>query len=488
MPVSRTSRTRALAGDLAAAAIAPSLALAGAELIHSGLGITRLGLIFLAAVTVAASIRGGRAALFTALISVVAYKYFIDWRTNDSTTTIEDLLNLAVFLIVALITGVLAGKIHDEAAKAHRQAERMEQLFKTSRILSEEAEEGFWPALTDAVAYGAESPVLALDSGGAICAQSGELGNTDEALQFGIEALGSSGTGESERDQRWRARTIPTEKPYAGVLVWESRESGDGTDGFVDLIVELASASCVRTRARQEQVRMEAAEEASKLREALLSSISHDFRSPLAAIIGSSTSLLEYGDKFEPAVRTDLLLNIRDEGERLNHFVANLLNMTRLRAGVVNPSRQSLNVGEVVGTVIERLKRHHGKAPRISVNADCQIEADPLLLEQAIYNVVDNAAKYADSHDGIHISCANEGRTSRILIADRGPGLPKDDQANVFNSFHYSQKNGQPKGTGLGLSISRGFVEAMGGTIEARDRSDRRNGLEITITLPGSAA
>jgi two-component system sensor histidine kinase KdpD len=257
---------------------------------------------------------------------------------------------------------------------------------------------------------------------------------------------------------------------------------------FVNLIVDLASASLARARVQQEQVRNQAAEQAGKLREALLSSISHDFRSPLAAIIGSSTSLLEYGDKFDEAVRQDLLLNIRDEGEKLNEFVANLLNMIRLQSGVLQPNADRLQASEIIHAAIERLKRHRGKAPPAIVHSDCEVVADPLLLEQAIYNILDNAAKYAATPEGVEITCLDRQQGGQIVIADHGPGLAKEDQAGVFSTFHFARKVGQAKGTGLGLSISRGFIEAMGGTIVAGDRSDGQSGLEIAINLPRSPA
>jgi two-component system sensor histidine kinase KdpD len=235
-------------------------------------------------------------------------------------------------------------------------------------------------------------------------------------------------------------------------------------------------------------VRIAASEEAGKLREALLSSISHDFRSPLAAIIGSSTSLLEYGDKFDEVVRTDLLLNIRDEGEKLNQFVANLLNMTRLQAGVLRPNMQLVNAADVIGDAIEQLERRQGRALSVDIQGDSAVTADPLLLEQAVYNVLDNAAKYAATPNGIRVSCITRHQVAEILIVDDGPGLAAEDQAGVFTPFHFVRKNGQASGTGLGLSISRGFVAAMGGTIEARSRRDGQSGLEIAIRLPGSFA
>jgi two-component system sensor histidine kinase KdpD len=203
----------------------------------------------------------------------------------------------------------------------------------------------------------------------------------------------------------------------------------------------------------------------------------------LAAIIGSATSLLEYGEKFGPDVRQDLLLNIRDEGERLNQFVANLLNMTKLQAGVVKPSMKHVKVRDAAAAAVERLARHHGTQPKIRIDANCEVSADPMLLEQALYNVLDNGLKYAATGDPIRVTTMPVDGLCTILITDHGPGLSKEDQAGIFSNFHFTRKHGHSKGTGLGLSISHGFVGAMNGSIEARDRSDGLSGLEIAITL-----
>jgi K+-sensing histidine kinase KdpD len=345
---SYASRTRAFAGDLTAALLAPVTALLSAELLHSVLGLTRIGVLFLAAVAVVASVRGRRAALLTALVSVLAYTLFLQVRIDEQTTAVEDLMNLPVFIVVALITGALAGKVHDEAAKAQRHARSMELLFRTSRTLSEEDEEHFWEAITGAMAQSSGGPALALDANGALRAQSGDPGSDPAAIAFGRQVLQCEAESDIVGEEEWRARTIPLEKPFAGVLLWNVRVDWEGSQEFVQLVVDLASASVARSRVRQEQSKIEAAREAEKLREAVLSSISHDFRSPLAAIIGSSTSLLEYGDKFDEVVRRDLLLNIQEEGEKLNRFVGNLLNMTRLQSGVVQPNMVTICVADII--------------------------------------------------------------------------------------------------------------------------------------------
>lgn len=483
----------ALKRDLAAASIAPTLALLAAESLRSGLGLTRLGIVFLAAVILIATARGSRAAVLTAVTTLAAYKVFLDLRIGEQTTAIEDILNMAIFLVVALIAGTLAGKARDEASSAQRHSQRMELLFKTSRSLAEEREQAFWPALTQAVARETRGGALALDAAGVEVARAGQIerdGNAvalDEPLHLGRDVLRRElAEGRSSGD--WIARPVPSEKPFAGVLIWEAQTPSVGTDEFVELLADLASAALARSRLQHEQVRAEATKQSEKLREALLSSISHDFRSPLAAIIGSSSSLLEYGHKFDQSVRDDLLLNIQEEAERLNEFVANLLDMTRLQSGALRAAAEPLMISSVVAAAVQRLERHKKKVPHIDMDANCKVSADPLLLEQVLYNVLDNALRYAGQHGDVEISCVTDSHCAQIVIADHGPGIRADDQAGVFNTFHFLRKNGQVNGTGLGLSISRGFVEAMGGSIEARDRRDGQRGLEVAIKLPRSCS
>ena len=451
------------------------------------MGITRLSILFLAAVTLAASIRGTRASVLAALIGVLCYKLFLDLRAGERTGAVEDLLAVLTFLVVALVTGTLAGRVHDEAATARRHAASMERLFQASRVLSEQNKESFWPTLVGTLSEASGGAALALDSSGEMQASSGHVEDETAAVVLGRALLRASDEHAEPSKGGWHARTVPYKKPFAGVLLWKAHDGADGTEGFAELLRDLAAASLAHLQVQREQIRVQAAEEAGKLREALLSSISHDFRSPLAAIIGSSTSLLEYGDKFDEAVRRDLLLNIQEEGEKLNRFVASLLDMTRLQAGVVRATSSTLVAADVVEAAIERLRRHHGgKAPPVQVNADCMVQADSLLLEQAIYNILDNAAKYGGSGGDVEVACESGPHSSTIVIADHGPGLPAEDQSGIFTTFHFARK-GQTKGTGLGLSIARGFVEAMGGSIEARDRRDGRSGLEVAIDLPRSS-
>lgn len=481
----RTERLSELLLDVAAAFAALATALLLAELLHSIFGLTRLSILFLAAVTVTASVRGARAAIVAALLGILFYRLFLDLRTPDHTEVVEDFLNLIVFLVVALITGALAGRMHDEAAKARLRAERTELLFGASRALTDEDERVLWPILADTLSRASGAAAFVVDHNGTVRAQSGSSHSVeDSAVEIAAQLLRSPSSG-TEHGNGWHARLMSSASGPAGVLVWESEVSDPELECVIALLAELASASVVRSQTRQEQIKIRAEEEANRLREALLSSISHDFRSPLAAIIGSATSLLEYGDRFDESVTRDLLLNIQDEGEKLNQFVVNLLNMTRLQSGVIAPATQQVAAAEVISAAIERVERHTNRTLAVRVDGDCDVQADPLLLEQALYNVIDNSVKYGNGAEGLDISCAAAKERCEIVIADQGPGLSKEDQEGMFSKFHFARTGTRPAGTGLGLSISRGFVEAMGGTIHARDRSDGQPGLEVSIILRG---
>jgi two-component system sensor histidine kinase KdpD len=230
------------------------------------------------------------------------------------------------------------------------------------------------------------------------------------------------------------------------------------------------------------KLHMQSIEATAKLREALLSSISHDFRSPLAAIMGSSSSLLEYGDRFSSEVRRDLLSNIQDEAERLNHYVENLLNMSKLQAGILETQEESVSVADIVRAAQDRLSKHRNTPVDVTISGSCNVLADRLLFGQAVYNVLDNAVKHGDGGRGITVTCNLIGPDCFVSIADPGPGLSESDRSLAFAEFHLGRA-GKAKGTGLGLSIVRGFVEAMGGTVSAAQRTDGHSGLVVTIRL-----
>ena len=226
------------------------------------------------------------------------------------------------------------------------------------------------------------------------------------------------------------------------------------------------------------------------LRNALLSSISHDLRTPLAAVLASATSLQEFGDKFDAKTRHDLTATIQEEAERLNAFVTNLLNMTRLESGALDPASAAFDLAEVVERVRKRFERLRGKR-RIG----CQLGegaavamGDPVLFEVALANVLENAIRYSPSDGAISlVSFVRPGARGDevvVQVTDEGPGVPEVELPSLFDKFYRGAAAKRMPGTGLGLSIVRGVMQGMGGQASASLRTDGPSGLVMSLALP----
>jgi two-component system sensor histidine kinase KdpD len=226
--------------------------------------------------------------------------------------------------------------------------------------------------------------------------------------------------------------------------------------------------------------------ETERLRGALLTSISHDLRTPLASIIGTASSLRSYADKYGPSERDELLATLQNEAQRLNRFVSNLLDMTRLEAGAVELKLDLVDVAEIVGAALQRagnVLADHRVEVKIAANLP-MLRLDSILFEQVLFNLLDNAAKYAPTGSRIDLRARREGDVVVLEVADEGPGIPDGDLERIFDKFYRVQaQDRQRAGTGLGLAICRGFVEAQGGRIEAQNRRDRAGAI-LAIRLP----
>jgi two-component system sensor histidine kinase KdpD len=254
-------------------------------------------------------------------------------------------------------------------------------------------------------------------------------------------------------------------------------------------LADQAALAIERVGLAQDVQRARVAAESEKLLSALLTSISHDLRTPLASVLGSATSLKNYRHMMDEAAQDELIGTIQEESERLNRFIANLLDMTRLEAGAIEPHTDLVHLDDIIGSALQRagkvLGQHHvmvDLAPDLPM-----LRLDPVLFEQVLFNVMDNAAKYSPAGSEIRVTALRQGNTVQLQVMDNGEGIPPTDLERIFDKFyrvHAGDNRGV--GTGLGLAICRGFVEAMGGTIFAGNRQDKR-GAVFTITVPIAA-
>jgi two-component system sensor histidine kinase KdpD len=252
---------------------------------------------------------------------------------------------------------------------------------------------------------------------------------------------------------------------------------------FFGIVAVIASNLAARVR------RHAVVAETERLRSAMLTSLSHDLRTPLASILGAASTLTTSRDALDEVARDDLIGTVRDEAERLHRFISNLLDMTRLESGAVAPNSELVDLSDIVGTALRRadeiLSSHEVK---IDIPADLPlVQLDPVLFEQVIFNLLDNAAKYSPPHSCILVRAREDPSVVRMEIADEGQGIPAEETERIFEKFYRARAGDRQRaGTGLGLAICRGFLQAMKCTVVAGNRTDRR-GAVFTLTLPTPA-
>jgi two-component system sensor histidine kinase KdpD len=255
---------------------------------------------------------------------------------------------------------------------------------------------------------------------------------------------------------------------------------------LLEALVDQSALAIERVHLVEDMERVKRTVEAERLRSALLTSISHDLKTPLASVLGAAGTLRDLSSKLTDEQKVDLLATIVEESERLNRFIANLLDMTRLESGAVVPNATRQDLQEIIGSVLRRTEKVL-TAHRVTLDlADDlpMLELDPVLFEQVLFNLLDNAAKYAPAGTTVTIRARRHSDSVSLQIMDEGDGIPGADLDHVFDKFYRAQKSDRVRaGTGLGLAISRGFVEAMHGVISAANRDDR-SGAVFTLTLP----
>jgi two-component system sensor histidine kinase KdpD len=218
-----------------------------------------------------------------------------------------------------------------------------------------------------------------------------------------------------------------------------------------------------------------------------LSSVSHDFRTPLATITASASSLIAYGDRLDGPTSAGLLRRIVEESEALDRYAGNLLEMTRIEAGRTPEPLQTLSVSDLVTAAIRRVRPRAGARTieRSMSETDLLVHADAALFELVLVNVLENAVLYSEDGARIQVAVVREANACRIVVADEGCGIPASDLRRVFERFYRVPRAARaPRGSGLGLAIAKGFVEALGGHIEAQVPGIGERGSRILITLP----
>lgn len=483
------------------ALVSVSVGLILADTVQRWFDLTDIALVLLLSVLFPAIRYGIWPAVLGAVVAFLGYNFF--FITPLYTLTVSqprELLALVAFLIVAVITAALAGQSRERARVATARERAVQRLYAFTRRLS-------YSAGRAEVAQAVASEVRALTGKPAVV-----LVGDDERLS--LSAVTPEGTtldenARSAADWAFGCKEVAGagspflgECPFmflpltvgrrpVGVLGVEVGEGGALEENELSLLHALAeqAASAVdRAYLAQEADRARGEAETERVRNTLLASISHDFRTPLASILGASTSLIDFGDRLRPEQRVDLLSSIREEGERLDGMVRNLLSMTRLEAGALDIRRDWVDIGEIADRLADQARRR-GMAGRLTLAVPPglpMVKADASLIEQALSNVVANAARHGGPKVRVTLNAEADGDWLRIAVEDDGPGIAPDILPRVFDKFVHGARNMADggDGSGLGLAITQGILALHGGTATAESPIRNGHGTRITLSLP----
>ncbi|WP_072396233.1 sensor histidine kinase KdpD [Hyphomicrobium sp. CS1GBMeth3] len=486
-------------GLTAAAAVALSVAVG--TLLERITDLPNLSMVFLLAVLICALRFGLHSAIAAAVFSFLAFNFFfIEPRYTLTVASPHELFALLIFLAVAIATGSLAGRLREQASATRERAEATQALYEFSRKLSgaPKIDDVLWLLAAQSAAIVKGKSIILLEKSGELSIEGGwppedTLGTADWAAARWAHRKGEPAGRMTETmpSAVFHFRPLISSPNVIGVLGVAPDETTDtlplATASAVQAFADQAAIAIERTRLVEQATEAATTVESERLRNALLSSISHDLRTPLASILGSATSLRQLGDRMGKKDRADLLATIEEEANRLSVFVSNLLHMTRLEAGALDICRDWVDVRDAVNGAVSRAARALPKR-RVQMSLEDGlplIRGDAALLEQVLFNLLDNAHKYSPPVSVTRIDARATAGGVRIAVSDEGIGIPAESLSKVFEKFYrVAGSDGRAPGTGLGLSISAAIVKAMGGTIEARSPAASGKGTEISILLP----
>ncbi len=477
-----------------------AVALIIALVLKQSLAVSNIALVFLTAVLVSAVSYGLWPSLFACFVSVLAYNFF--FLPPLYTFTISDRENVVAlffFALVAAIASNLTARVRDQVVTARERAKVTEDLYLFSRKLAGviALDDLLWATAYQIAAMLKVHVVLLLPEGDSVTVRAGyppedTLDEADLAAARWAWAHSSAAGRGADTLPGAKRLFLPmrTGRGPIGIIGLDKDRPGPilspDQRRLLDALSDQAALAIERINLVQDIDHAKLTAETERLRSALLTSISHDLRTPLASILGSATSLKAYREHLDKKAQDELIATIQDEAERLNRFINNLLDMTRLESGAITPHSEATDLADVIGSALQRAAKvlaFHNV--RVELSPDLPMpKVDAVLLEQVMFNLLDNAAKYSPVESKIRVAASADDRFVRIEVRDEGEGIPEGDIERIFDKFYRVHATDRRRaGTGLGLAICRGFIDAMGGTIAARNRSDR-SGAIFTVTLP----
>jgi two-component system sensor histidine kinase KdpD len=459
---------------------------------------TNLVMLYLLTVVVAAIYLGRGPAILASILGVLAFDFL--FVTPYFTFVVDDTEYIITFIalfFVGIVISQLTARAREQADAAHQREAETAELYALSRDLSIARHlDAILHILIQHVedTFGRNTAILLPDNGRLatrlastdLKLDENEIAVADWVYRHGDPAGRHTNTLPASL---FRYLPLKTARGVVGVLGVEGPEPS-GPDltpqqrRLMEAFASQAALAIERVQFAEQARQAQLLQATEKLQTALLNSVSHDLRTPLVSITGALTSLDEQSENLDDENRKSLIVTAREEADRLNRLVGNLLSMTRIESGAIKLHIEPGDIQDVIGTALDQLgKRIANRKVQVDVPLDFPlVPMDFTLMVQVIVNVLDNAVKYSPEYCGIEVSAELNEENARVLIADRGEGIPPEDLTRVFDKFYRVQRPDSVSGTGLGLSISKGIVEAHNGNIYALRRDG--GGTIIQIELP----
>ncbi len=452
-----------------------------------------MGYVFTAIVVAMASLYGRSVGIFAALTSFVLWNFFfLPPIYTLSVANPRDVTALFAFLVVGVLTGSLAGRVRAEAEAARTRIDALRRITLFGRALAQVSDEAGLATVVEAEARALASEAVLLFARAEGLPRVAAFDDVaTAAAEFAWHNRVATGMGTTTLPGSvWRFRPLATEAGVVGVL--GVRPVVPLTEPVLQALRALADQAALaaeRLRLATRAAEARAQESTQRLRTALLSSLSHDLRTPLTAIRGAAETLAGSDSDLPATTRHDLLASIVQDVGRMTRFLANITGMARIETGEIMARHEPVDLEPLVEQAVSRVPDAFRTAVNIPEDA-ATVRADPALLEQVLVNLLENAVKYGPEGGAISVFSRREGEHVTLSVADEGVGIPPEDLPHVFDSFFRVVRGDRvAPGTGLGLAIARAFVEAMGGTIRAE--SPRRDlpadglpGTVIRVELP----
>lgn len=459
-----------------------------------------IAMLYVLAVVGGAVAFGMLSGLATATCSFLAYNFFfLEPRYTFSIANPRDLIALVLFFAVAATAGSLAGRLREVADEARTRARSLQSLNGLAvRLSGASSMEGVCEALASEAAQEAEGDAIVLRKRGDELVAAAQTPAASQLTSADWQAAQRSATSRQVvypaaagwPGSVYEFHPVVAQGVTLAVLGVHARVTPDcASEVTLHAMVHHTAIAMARIALETEKIAIAKEAECERLRSALLSSLSHDIKTPLASIEGAVTSLRQLGNKMPDETKDDLLLAIEEEAKRLSRFVTNLLDMSRIEVGMPDLIKDWIDLGDAAFASVRRARQLMPCA-NIQFQSECApaiVRANETLLEHVILNVIENAVNFSQTGAPVDVVLRRSDVGCILTVEDRGAGIDAAELPNIFDKF-FRGARAKPGGSGLGLSICKEIMEGLGGQISAASPISREGGTRVTLVFPAGVA